>query len=222
MGPTNPSRPDRRFHGPQQTLPFCSFAVRWRAAEEKKEELGGWRFSIHRSAGVWGRVLRASVVIVDVLEDELILVLDFELFEKLNVFIAERPDRVMFYLVLDKSYDSGNLRMAVGKCPKPFLPCEMARNPSFAIDEVRRAVFDVAHEVRKGQFGLEADKQVRVVRHAMNRQKLLRTLCDDTADLFMKFFFEFRADQVLPSLDGKNNLDINLGVGIRHCGKVAD
>jgi len=49
---------------------------------------------------------------------------------------------------------------------------------------------------------------MRMVRHAMDRQKLLLPFSDDTRQIFMQFFFVFPANQILPPFYGENDLKV--------------
>jgi len=53
-----------------------------------------------------------------------------------------------------------------------------------------------------------------VIGHGVNRQQLLVVARDDAGDVFVDFFFVFRADQVLPAVHGENRLAVNLRVGV--------
>ena len=50
----------------------------------------------------------------------------------------------------------------------------------------------------------------------MDRQQLLALSGDDARDVFVEFFFPFRADEILATLDGKDNLDVDLRIGVGH------
>ena len=100
--------------------------------------------------------------------------------------------------------------MAVGECAKAFLPGESARHPPVSIDEVGRSVLDVSYHIRQRNGWLEADEDMGVVRHAMHSQKFLPALRDDSGDVLMKFLLVSLVNQILPSFDRENNLEIDL------------
>lgn len=55
-----------------------------------------------------------------------------------------------------------------------------------------------------------------MIRHAEHRKKFLSTFGDDPRNVFVQFFTVPRMDQILPSANGENDLDINLGIRIGH------
>ena len=55
-----------------------------------------------------------------------------------------------------------------------------------------------------------------MVWHAMHGYKLLALASDDAGDVFLKFFLAFRCDEILASLDGEDDLNVDLGVGVGH------
>jgi len=71
-------------------------------------------------------------------------------------------------------------------------------------------------QVGKRNRGLLADKEMSVIRHAMNRQELLSAMGDDAGDVFVQLLFKFRSNETLSSFDGKDDLDIDLCVGVCH------
>ena len=52
--------------------------------------------------------------------------------------------------------------------------------------------------------------------HVIDCYQLLALSGDDAGHVFLKFVVMLSLDQALPSLHSENNLDVDLGVGIRH------
>src|SRR5438874_7210032 len=57
---------------------------------------------------------------------------------------------------------------------------------------------------------------MRVIRHAIDRNKFLTLACDDSGDVFLQLFAAGRTDNAGASRNGKHHVEINLRVGIRH------
>ena len=55
-----------------------------------------------------------------------------------------------------------------------------------------------------------------MIGHAIDRDKLLFMVANDSGDVFVEFFFIFLLDQILPSLHREDNLDVDLCVGVCH------
>jgi hypothetical protein len=55
-----------------------------------------------------------------------------------------------------------------------------------------------------------------VIGHAMDGEKLLTLARNNSAYEFLQFLSAIRADQSLPTLNGKNDLNVNLGVCVSH------
>jgi hypothetical protein len=59
-----------------------------------------------------------------------------------------------------------------------------------------------------------------MVRHIVNGNQLLPALRYDARDIFLQFGIVLRADEILPSFNSKNDMDINLRIGIGHVEKM--
>jgi hypothetical protein len=57
---------------------------------------------------------------------------------------------------------------------------------------------------------------MRMVGHAMNRQKLLVALRDNASQVLVEFLLVSRVNQTLPLFDSKNDLKVNLRIGVGH------
>ena len=62
----------------------------------------------------------------------------------------------------------------------------------------------------------EADQQMCVIGYAVDLQHLLPLIGDNASDVLVHLFFESRLNQALPALHGKDDLEVNLRVGICH------
>ena len=55
-----------------------------------------------------------------------------------------------------------------------------------------------------------------MVRHTVDGEQFLPVTGNNTRDVFVKFFFSFRANEILAALNGEDHLDVNLRIGICH------
>ena len=55
-----------------------------------------------------------------------------------------------------------------------------------------------------------------MIRHAADRDQFLVLLADDSGDVLVDLHFVIRLNQALSSLDGENNLNVDLRVGVGH------
>ena len=97
---------------------------------------------------------------------------------------------MVFFLVEDVFYDLGT---AVWKCSIPFLPTELSPHPPFFIDEMGGVGFDLAHQIWNSHVRLQADKDMTVIRHAVNGEHSVSPFLHDTSDVFVEFFFVWKA-----------------------------
>ena len=104
----------------------------------------------------------------------------------------------------------------VWKCTIAFLPIELSPHPPFFIDEMGGVGFDLAHQIWNSHVRLQADKDMTVIRHAVNGEHSVSPFLHDTSDVFVEFFFVWFGDEVYPAFDGKDDVDVELRVGICH------
>lgn len=136
--------------------------------------------------------------------------LDFISLEESHVFVPEISPRMMTFLVMDVIDDALELRMTIGEGSKSFLPAKPAHNPAAPIDEIRRAVFHVANDIRQSNRRPETKEQMGVVRHTMNGQELLVPLADNAGNIFVELFLVLFLDHIRTALHSEDNLDVNL------------
>jgi hypothetical protein len=64
--------------------------------------------------------------------------------------------------------------------------------------------------------GFNTYKQMRVIGHTVNREEFLAALGYYACYIFVKDLFILALNQTLACLNGENNLDVDLGVSVRH------
>ncbi len=62
---------------------------------------------------------------------------------------------------------------------------------------------------------------MQVIRQVVNREELLFLARNDARDVLLQFVVVLGRDEVLPAFDGKHDLDIDLGVCVRHERRIA-
>jgi hypothetical protein len=100
--------------------------------------------------------------------------------------------------------------MRNGKRAKSFLPGKMTAKPSLFIDMVARAGFYTANQVRQCLVGFHSDKNMCVIRHAINRDQFLLTSRHDPGDVFLQFFFVIGPNNAGTPRNCENGVDIDL------------
>ena len=130
--------------------------------------------------------------------------------------MPKRLALMVSYLVPDVVNHPLELRVRIRKGAEALLPREASRHPPLLVDVVGGARLDVADQIREGDIRSQTNQDMRVVRHAVDGDELLTLPGDDAGDVFLQFFFAFRANQVLPSLHGEHDLNVDLGIGVGH------
>jgi hypothetical protein len=89
-------------------------------------------------------------------------------------------------------------------------------------------VFHCVNETRKGEVeprrrktiprfnAIDADEQMQVIGHIIDRNQLLLLSRDNSGNVFLKFVVMLRLDKILSALDGENNMKIDLPVRVCH------
>jgi hypothetical protein len=62
---------------------------------------------------------------------------------------------------------------------------------------------------------------MQMVGHIVYGNQLVPLRGDDAGDVFLQFVIVFRRDEILPAFNGKNDVQINLRVGICHSEYIA-
>jgi len=137
-------------------------------------------------------------------------VLDLELLEKIYVSIFEGLFGVMLFLIQNVVVDIADLRVAVRKCSIAFLPAELSFDPCMVVDEITGIILDISHKIRQCHRRFQTNKRMRMVRNAIDDDGLLSLVLDDPRHIFEHFIPLFFLEEVLSSLYGKNNLNVNL------------
>ena len=86
----------------------------------------------------------------------------------------------------------------------------MTAKPLLFIDMVARAGFYPANQVRRCLVGFQSDKNMRVIRHAINRDQFLLTTRYDPGDVFLQFLFGIGPNHACTPRNRENGVDINL------------
>jgi hypothetical protein len=84
------------------------------------------------------------------------------------------------------------------------------------VDELGRIRFDVSDQIRQRDIRFQSNQHMNVVSHTVDRDQFLALMANDSGDILVNLFFVFRANQALSALNGENDLDVNLRVGIGH------
>ena len=75
---------------------------------------------------------------------------------------------------------------------------------------------DVAHEV-EARCLVSPNQSMQMIGHAVHSAyQFLILLADDTSDVLLDLLFVIRLNQALSALNGEDNLNIDLGVGVGH------
>ena len=145
---------------------------------------------------------------------------DGKLVQHRFVFFAKGFSAMVFLLIEDVPNDGINLRVRVRKCPKPFLPGKLAVRPDFSVDEVGGISFDIPYQIRKGRVGFHADEEVRMVGHGVDGDKLVSLVLDNPGHVFVKPLFPYGRNQRITVSGGKDNVNMDLRVGVWHLGST--
>ena len=96
------------------------------------------------------------------------------------------------------------------------MPHELSDGPSLSVNELRGVSFDVSDQIRDSNVGSDADKDMDMVRHRINLNHLLLFVGDDAGDVFVDLGFVLFGDEGLSSFDGKDDVYVELCVGVSH------
>ena len=138
------------------------------------------------------------------------------LFQEAEVLLSKGAPGVMQFLIADVVDDAGQLRVSVRERAKALLPSKSPQHPTFAVEEIGGTVFYVAHQIGERHGGFETDQDMCVVGHAVDGQELLPAFPDDAGNILMEFLLVLFLDEILSTFDGKDNLEVDLRVSIRH------
>ena len=142
--------------------------------------------------------------------------LDFEFFEKVNVFFLKRLFVVVLFLIQDIVVHILDLRMAIRERPVTFLPTELSLYPCMVVDEIRGIIFHVPNQIRERHGWFEPDENVHMIGDAVDDDWFLSLIFDDPRHIFENLIPPFFLEQVLTSLHSKDHLNINLGICACH------
>ena len=142
--------------------------------------------------------------------------LDLEFFEKVQVFLLEGLLCMMLFLIQNVVVHISDLRMTVRKSPVTFLPVEPALDPCVIVDEICGIIFDISHQIRYRHCRFQPDKYMHMIFHTVNNDRFLSLVFDDPCHVFEHFITPFFLEEILASLHGENDLNIDLGICSSH------
>ena len=136
--------------------------------------------------------------------------LDLEFLEKIHIFIPKCLLGMMLLLIQNIVVYILDLRMTVRESTVACLPTKFSFDPCMVIDEIGRIILDIPRQVRYRHYRLEADKNVRMIRNAVDNDRFMSLVLDDPRHIFENFIPPFFLKEVLTSLHSKDDLNINL------------
>ena len=84
--------------------------------------------------------------------------------------------------------------MRNGKRTESLLPRKTAANPSLLVDVIARSGLYPPDQIRRRLIGFQSEKNVSVIRHAINRDQFLFTLRHDSSNVFLQFLLAIGAN----------------------------
>ena len=120
----------------------------------------------------------------------------------------------MLSLVIDISDNCIELWMCIRKCAESFLPFKASGNKAFLIDKSGRTWFDFPQQPGYWYGRFQANKNVAMIRHCINGNRLRPQIGDYAAYIFPDFLCMSIKYQILPGSNRKNSMDIKLCIGI--------
>ncbi len=103
-----------------------------------------------------------------------------------------------------------DLRMPIREYTITLLPAKFEWGPSFVIYELIAFYFYLLDEIRNGYRWFNSNKEMGMIRHAMNSQHFGVSVLHESGYVFMKFFFMFFCYETLSLFHRENKLKIDL------------
>jgi hypothetical protein len=153
---------------------------------------------------------------VEPLKQIFYIVCYLKLVKKIQIFRLECLFAVVLFLIENVVVHSSDLGMTVRKRSVALLPPKRALHPLVVVNEIGRVVLHIPDQVRERHDRLEPNKGMDMVGNAVDDDRFMTLVFDDPAHVFEHFIPPFVLKQVLASLHGKNNLDIDLGICACH------
>ena len=150
------------------------------------------------------------------LENKLLLKWNLKLPQQRYVLRLERFIHMMLNLPFDISNHIRQMRMGIRKRSEPLLPRKPPNEPPVFINMIRRTRFDIPHQIRQRHIRFQSHQNVRVIRHAMNRDQFLAISRNNARDVFLQFLFSLRRNQTLSPFDSEHDLDVDLRIRVGH------
>src|SRR5262245_48604436 len=104
-------------------------------------------------------------------------------FEECLVFLRECLRAVVFRLPTNVIADSPELRLAHGESSVSVLPCELGQIREALFDPMRRATFDELRRFGQSHTGGNRNKNVDMIGHTANFERLYSVLAGDAAEI---------------------------------------
>lgn len=144
------------------------------------------------------------------------LIRNLEFLQELVVLFLEGFLTMVLLLVNDIAAHLVYMRPAIGKHPITILPMEAFAYPTLVFNKAMALDLDLFHKVGDQHRGIEANKQVGVVGHAMHRQHFGLAGLHQGGYILMQLCFVLAGNEALPALHGKDKLQVDLGKGVGH------
>ena len=116
---------------------------------------------------------------------------------------------MMFLLVFDVANYTAQLRPRIRERTESFLPRKTATDPSPLVDVIGRACFDAPDQIGWCLIWFQPKKNVRVIWHTIDRNKLLIAPAYDSRDVFLKFLLTLGLNDTCTPRNGKDDMQID-------------
>lgn len=80
-------------------------------------------------------------------------------------------------------------------------------------------MFYILHQFRKGLCRSHTDQDMYMVRHTINSDQFMVMIMDDACYIVVEIIFPDGRNDSSAVFDGKNELEMNLGIGVWHFSK---
>lgn len=109
-----------------------------------------------------------------------------------------------------------HLRFGIGKHAIPGLPFKPASTKAIEVYPLRRVRFHILHKIGNRLGGAKADQHVQMIAHPIDSDHLVLPCLDTAGDVFVKVSFPVSSDQCLAVFGCKDEMRVNLRVGVCH------
>ena len=143
------------------------------------------------------------------------LVVDARLPEEICQFLLKRHLPVMLPLILDITLYCRNQRFAIGESPISTLPTETAMK-EIVVYPLRRLDFQRLHKVSHRFTRMHANENMNMVGSAVDSMYEVLAVLACADDIAVEIVLPSFIDESLAMADGKNEVHVDLGVGVGH------